>query len=790
MTQLEIVVGSNWRQGVQYLADLRPLRPAGTTLNLGEIRDIIDLVVDGRNLTAAVDDEHVFSLFSRIMEALIPLATGASGKAIVEFPTQPFEMVLIPSGSDYLLTLYSVDRAHEVLAFEVPVPARAFVRAVSTASEEMLADALRIDDRLSTDPFIRSFSAQLASLRRTKPEPHESAADEGSRTLTGCASARGGFTLDFVVEDATPAIDYEGEHVFDLHALLVRGSITLEDGSESNRLPTSFPMLAVMDTVRRVRELLNLLESGTRVFECCSELTHLNFEVVAEDTTWHTVWGDDPERLEVEMPPNECLDVVISFAELLVDQVLRLNGRLQLNQRFVDLKSDIEELRGWFADLSETNTYMESPEAYLESHGHLRPGTIESVPADFVWPFSDVVALYPSMRWQFEASQIHFPAIHHSQDCILVPTTESLFVIDSRSGEQRWSASSRSGVPLSSYAVAERFIVLANESADLWLVDLNSGRDIARCDVDGFGTLLMDSVFYPESEMVVAADFQGRLAGFSSSDGRVIWSTESGHGYLTGVAFEGPLVCTLSSPGFLQSFDPLTGRTLWKVRLGGVADSGPHVHQGRLYTLSHDPMTHQLTVQVFHPYTGRSAWQVRLDGELTGQPSFIDGWMVVPIERHGLVQLVGIPLEVHDPGPEWYVELRSAGLDRPTQVCPVEIEGYLHGLVQTDRAEMTCFDVATGEIRWKVEPDSANKLLFRNLELSIVRDAVLRVTDQLELRSIETGELLHKIGDTLESPEHIFTSGDLEIFIGEPADSGRDQLSCFSLGHFLALAKS
>ncbi len=786
MARLEIVVGQDWQDDVRYLSELRPFRPADAPLNLVEIRDIFDLVVDGRNLTACIDEESIFALVAQLVESMVDLIEGRLNKAIIEFPTEPFELVLVPDADRLLITLYSVDRHRQVIALDTPVDAESFVQKLSHTAEDLLAVLLRIDERFSSDAFVRSFSADLSGLRRLKGWSLPRRNKPEVRALAGSAASRRGFTITYALEDLGAAVEYQGEHVFDLHALTVRGTLTCEFRTEISTLVDDYPLLGLQAMMRRVRELLNLLESNRDIFECASELHHLEFRVEADGPTWRTTLAG----IEFESGANECLDMLLSLAELMVNDVLGINGRLQLNQRFVDLKNDVDDLRAWFEDLSETNQYLERPEIYLEEHAHVRPLERTQEEATFGWPMESVRALYPTQKWVFRTPRIHFAAMTRAEDTILVPTTERLIAIDAQSGEELWRASEKGGASLSSYTLSGRKALLANERAELHLVDLRTGEDRGRVDATQLGTLLLDSAHYPDSDLTVVADFHGQITGFDPNTRANRWTHGAGHGYLTGVEFEGPLVCTLSSPGFLETLDSLTGRVLWKVRLGGVADSGPHAHQGRIYTFSHDPMTRQMTVQAFHPYTGRTAWQVRIEGWLAGQPNFIDDWLILPIERHGQVQLVGLNLEAYEPGPDWSLDLRSAGLDRPTALVNVDFDGEPHAIVRTDRAEITCFRLSDGALRWRSDPEGENQLLFRNLDMTVVRDSLMTVTDCIEFRSLENGEVLHRIGDVLEAPEYLQAVGNLTLLFGEPG-SGElgDRLVSMQLEHFLAVVE-
>src|SRR6056297_2653994 len=110
MARLEIVVGQDWQDDVRYLSELRPFRPADAPLNLVEIRDIFDLVVDGRNLTACVDEESIFGLVAELVESMVDLIEGRLQKAIIEFPSEPFVLVMVLDANRLLLSIYSVDR--------------------------------------------------------------------------------------------------------------------------------------------------------------------------------------------------------------------------------------------------------------------------------------------------------------------------------------------------------------------------------------------------------------------------------------------------------------------------------------------------------------------------------------------------------------------------------------------------------------------------------------------------------------------------------------------------------
>ncbi len=788
MARLELVLGSDWQDNIRYLSEL-PFRPSDSPINLMEIRDIVDLVVDGTNLTADIEEECIFGIVAQLVEGLASLAAEQQTKVLVEFPVEPYELALVPDGEDLLLSLYSVDRAREVLAHNIPVNAQEFAEVVAQAAESLLTEVLKIHERFSTDPFVRTFSADLSRLRKLPPfefKPLRHLALTNSSY--GVTSSSAGLTLSYEITELSDLARYAGEHVFDQHALLIEGTVQAELAGGQVTLNEHYPVLVTHAILRRCRELLNLIEGGRAGYTCKSQLHHLIFDVKSEGGSWTVRLGRRGNVHELKLQPAQCLDAFLTLCELILAEIRRIAPSIAVNQRFSDLQQDARDLRAWFEDLSQTNKYLERPEEFLEEHAGMQPSPDESGQSlTFSWPFESVRALYPTTKWKFEISRVHFAAVTKTATRLLIPTSEVLVGLDIESGEECWRARQRAGIPLSSYAVSGDLLLLANEAGDVWLSRAEDGQDIGRLQ-DCHSSLLLDVAHYQKNDVGVVADFHGQLAGFDASSGEGLWEHTTGHGYLTGVVFDGPLICALSSPGVIQALAPLTGELLWKVKLGGVADAGPFVHQGRVFAVSHDPVTKHHAVHAIQPFTGRAAWHLRVEGTLARKPDFVGDWMLLCVERHGRIQLLGANIEAPEPAVDWSIELMSAGIDSPTSVAHFVLDGKSVGVIRTDRGELTCFALETGEIVWRSMPESPGSLLFHNLNPVVVRDSLMTVSETIELRSLADGHVMHTFGDVLEAPEFMCASGNLALIIGEPGRANSpDQMICLTLGHFLAV---
>lgn len=825
MGSAEIIVGRHWKQDVQFLKNLRRHHRFHSELDLTEIRDIIDIVLDGTNITSHVAEESIFGVLNGLLEAVAQLLEGKSTKAIIEFYCEPWEMVLQPQGHQFLVSLYGIDRHHRVLAHDISVGVDAFVEALSGAAESLLSELYRISESFSTDTFVRAFSARLGRIQDYKRREFlhaDKAHDETMGVHRGGTSTASGWTFSYRFDaDYGGLRRYCGEHDFDLHALLCPGEVVAEiDGQQvfltpgrtaledapttGARTPAEgYPLLSTHALLKRCREVLNRLEASREdAFECSEPIGHLSLSIIADGPKWTVNLGGETSEqaeLNVESTPREALDLMLSVTELILADVLAINPMMELNHRWSDLDREARELRAWFEELSGSNSYHDEPERFIQTLGHMLPVSVPSgPPATFPWPIDDVHALFPRPAWQFGDPRIEFSQISASPDTLIVPTSNTLYSLDADTGKSRWVRADRQMSRLSHRVLGDRLLLVEDERG-VESLDLKSGERIFENSSDALlnWKRLLGAASYTAENRLVTCDARGRVLGLASDTGAVQWSFNSGHGRFVGVSFWGPLVTALTGEGFLFCINPIDGELLWKIRLGGLAESATRAHQGRLYALSQDSLHHKITVHSIYPFTGRSAWQLRLDGVLTGAMSFVGEWMILAVEQHGQLSLRGIDIERSDPRVEWTLDLSSAGMDAPTKVLAADIgtipgqAGGTLGLVKTDRAEISCFEVSTGKLRWRVSPEEDTWLLQGNMALARIDEAILAVGERVELRDLKSGQLLHTLKQAFVAPEFALARGGLDIVLGTRGANSEspDLLRALRIEHFIAQIK-
>lgn len=788
MAGVEIVLGDRWKDDVLHLSSLRHRRPSDAAPRLSEFRDVFDLVIHGTNWTSDIHEEHIFSLLSEFVSSLEALMLGDSVKEVVEFPSAPYELTLHACGDLLKVSLLSVDQHREVIAYDVGVSATEFAHAVARAGEGLLADLIELDDHYASDPFVRTFGAAIARILRMRRimlgrdrefPPLELAAS------TSIATARGDLTLSYDVGVTSAFQAYDAEPAFDWHALLLPGSVHVEANGHLVGISGRFPVLALPTLLQRVRELLNVEEAARAHYVTRS--AHAVFALECEVAHGQvTLRFGMTHGIVIDVGLHQAIDVLLSFARLLLDDLARLNPAISRNARFEDLSTELLELERWFQDLRLENQYLDRPEAFIASHAEIRPDEAPDAPATFGWPLRDVRAVYPKRRWAIAQNGIHFAGVTLSDALLFVPSVDGLAAYHADSGASAWTTVACGGAPLSSYAVAGEYLVVANERGHRSVLRAADAAEVGH--FPGTSPLLVRAASYPTEQIVVAADYRGTLCGYDLEAGTV-WETRTGQGVLTDAVFSGPLIALFSAPGILQAFEPTRGEALWKVRTGGPPEAGPFAHEGRLYTLSLAPSGDATVLHCFHPFTGRVAWTLTLQGRLLNQPSFVEGFLVAVVEVSGHAVLVGVELETAEF--RWRHELLTAGLDRPTAPLHAAIDGTAHVLVRTDRAELSCVRVADGALVWQYRaPVEDHALLVRTLPIFCVRDAILCASERLDLHDLRTGELLHQFADVFEAPEFLHATGALHIYVGEAGDLGApDHLTCFGLEHFLALVR-
>lgn len=748
MSSVKITIGKTWKDDIRFLHSLRTRRPADTPFDLVEICDIIDIVIDGTNLTALVAEEAIFELVASVLESLSLIKAGKAKKGIIEFPHEPWELVLFPEGRTLLLSLYSVDRQQKIVVRDLAVHTERFERALRKVAEEMLTDLFELSDRFRTLPQVEKITASLSSLSSgswnfSAPQKKNL---PGANTHQGSTATAPGFTLSYRFRGVDKGLlHYAGEHLFDLHALLVPGVLEIDFDDQCSPLCRTYPFFAIKGLLGHCRQLFYRFENHRHEDFCLDEeLPHLAMKLSAEGGRWRLRFLDLDREIwrETKVTPGQCLDAFLTIGELFAIDLLQVNEHLLVNQRFLDFQEELEKLRQWHGDLFGDNLYHEEPETYLRDLGDLEPeATSPPKSASFPWPLRQLRAFFPQRSWALRRRGIQFEGIFRASCGLVIPSEEEILVLDPQAGQPRWVRRYERDRCLGAAPAGETLVVLT-EKGLVEVICLLTGELLQEIHLPVRLRSLQCLACYQKETLYVLASWDGTLVGFDRITGEVLWHHSGTTDRAHHVLFEGPLVCTQSAEGIIQALNPRSGEVLWKVRMGGKPEVPLTAHQGRIYSFTHAPRHQGATLTTLYPFTGRTAWQCRLPGFLLAAPSYQDRYMVVPLERNGESVLMGLDLESSAPGPQWQRELCSAGLEQTTPIRFFQHEDKDYGLLRTDRAQVSAFRVSDGQPLWEVIPTKETLLVAGNPDLVVVDDLVSILSEDLDLRDLSTGELV------------------------------------------------
>ena len=230
----------------------RPQAPPSTAL--APLHGRFDVIVDGVNITARLGESQALSVLSDLGHAVSALSRGKRDRATLPLyaADQAWELGLEADGSDVLVSVYRTGPAPEVAVHERRVDLIALRAALVRA----------IDEARTGDPSAAALGG-LAAARRLLEAPWPSYGRRPIERVSAQVAPKPAGGLTFGAQAAFRA---SGESDFasgsphveraDLHALLVRGSVTASARGRTLRVDDVSPFLVAERLVALAEEVL------------------------------------------------------------------------------------------------------------------------------------------------------------------------------------------------------------------------------------------------------------------------------------------------------------------------------------------------------------------------------------------------------------------------------------------------------------------------------------------------------------------------------------------------------
>ena len=795
MGSVDIIIGPRWREELRRLRAQRQRRPGGHVIELEALRDVVDLIIDERNLTSAISRERIFPFMTSLARALRRVGRGPHAKTFVECEDEPWELVwmLGPAGK-LLLSIYSVGRDREVVCRDHPVTHAGVVRAVGQAGRALLEELEAIAPDLAQAPQAARLREALAALE-ADPAPHAPRAERREpRWRRGSTSLQEGLTLSYRYDaNHLGLATFDRARPLDQHALLCPGALIIEREAADPIVCAPYPLLALRELLDRVDELAR----GARAPAIPS--SHLRLEALArEPARWQlrlSAPGSDQAHMEMEVRPRECLDGVLTFARLMTEDVLEAHPDLGTNRRWRRTLERLEVLQGHL-EAETPSTSASAPPPAPGAPGRPEPpapspttGAGGSAPvvasaAGFPWPLSSVRALHPHIEWSWSepglAPERAVPAAH---DVLLVPWERGLMGLDMRRGQERWrwegGAIRRGALALHHDG---KMALHQPASDELVALSVRRGEELARIELPPMHHLLEVASLPGERALLMGE--RGAVTALDLRQGRALWHVSGGSRGAASYAW-GPSYVLRLQHGTLERLELGSGEPVWSARAGDHARA-LCVHQGRAVVISAGAQRAQTHVRSFELEHGARRQELSLDGYYLGPARSVgqDLWLIIERRRRPIIEsLRGAQML-----PAWIRPLREQPRAlSPSLTLTTTQSGEPAVLVQTAASQRALVRARDGAILWSVD---GTPLMRAPRPAALVRDGCLCLGEALELRLLEGGELVHRFDEFLDEPCYLQARGELDVLLGElPMDESPPTLMSLAFGHYLAVVE-
>lgn len=751
------------------------VRPAPSTRSpLEPLAGLLDIVVDGVNITARVGETQGYALLSELGHAVAALAHGRRPRATAQIcgDDQAWELGLEADGKHTLLSVFRAGPCPEVAVHERRVETSALARGVLGALDVALEGSLPTN----VAGFLESARQQLvASPTAAKRIARQLVQDRVEPDAIG--GIRLSATAAFRLGERTPSGHAADVERADLHSLLVRGRFRISAGRRSISLERAQLFLLAERLLWMAEDVLDSWQSARPVFR----RVHLDGARLGVRRgpgdgpvalSVSTTATDSPQSLSLpELDAASFVEAVARFASELASRIALHDATQQNNLRLAILIENARVLRERLEDVRADDTLTNHEPDTYRSFG--LPSV--SPRADGRWSQGGRMRFSP--RWVATVPSVDLRSTFLCGERLIVGSSREIACLEASTGAIAWRvASDRAATVATPVGVAR-----IHGDGRLRIHDLSNGevRSVTRLAPragGGAAGALVNTPGLPR--MLLVAEGERSITAVDLVSGDVRWRHRSRRPASFRLRRAGKLVLVTGGDSALQALDVSTGEVVWKFRdrlpfTGDIA-----IAQNSAFAISSSAVgcarLHHLDL-----WTGEARWSADLDEQpVFGQQPLVAGsTVIVPTRDRRGVGALGLDCESgavrfeHEPG-----------FSAPTTSW-LAIEDSV--VANSAAGTLLCFDGASGEIRYShvfsrhVDADQP-----RRLE-PVVRNGALFVPQhEVQVLRPRDGELIGSLPCDL-IPDLLQVDDSCNVYVAE--ESGH--LAAFSVGAQLSLVK-
>ncbi len=754
---------------------VRPERELAPSPALSPLYGLLDVVVDGVNITARIADGFAPSFLGDLTRAFAALSSGRSERTVIQLYAEHdvWELGLERDGDDVLITVFRSGPAPVVAVHERRVTLRALREGLAAALAEARSRSGGKDTPLASCRTTLETSWPPAAHPKVPrspttltPAPRGSFAFNVSAPFRRAARPRPAVAHGTAVERA------------DLHSLLVQGDFAVVARGRTATISGCFPFLVAERLIPLAEEALDAWQSGRAIFR--------RIQLGDSRIGVRRGPGDGPldvslsvgfgaaDGKSVTFPAIDALDfagAAVAIARRLVEAFTTNDPSHEKNLRLTCLASAVQALADRIeesaADDSVTNP---EPETYRSFAPRAQSGAAKGP-----WAQGGKMRFSPS--WVATVPNIDLKSTFLCGDRIVVGSAREIACLDRRTGSVVWRAPTARGGSIATPSGIARIEPVGK----ILLRDLTTGeiRFTARITPRAAGGATGAVVHAPGlPKLLVVSEGERSITALDLVTGDVRWRHTSRRAAAFRMRRAGKLLLVTGGDSALVAHDVSTGDIVWRVR-----DRLPFAHA---MTIDHDsafivsgaPGGHWRLHHV-DPWTGAVKYTAELsDAPLATQSPLVTGEVVAIATRdatgsgvRGFRRSDGAPLWEHGPG-----------LLSPLATWLV-VDDML--IANSSAGVLLCLDATTGKVRYNhVFSGSADCDQPRRLEPVLRGGALFVPQHQVVVVRPRDGEVIGTVPSDL-IPDLLRVDERCDVYIGE--ESGH--LAAFTTAARLALVR-
>jgi outer membrane protein assembly factor BamB len=752
-------------------------------------RELLDVFVDGANVTARVHETHGALVLRDLALALADLSLRPRAKRTVRFYDEPWEICVERFGATVCVSVYRTGADPQVAVYDRAVPIDDVVGGIRSAIDDLLASP----DAPETGRLELAAAAErLRAIAPTAPDEDARVPEPVPVHVELERDAPLSFGAEFSMRDGPPgadgsSLDQGPLERADLHALLFRGHVRADVRGHVVDLGECHPLLVAERLVELARRAFDAWERGLALHargDSAGVLVGVRVTAAGEVSLTlgearksGAITGGPSNTRAVHTFPAlgapDFLEAALSFGRSLVRAILRHDRAQSNNLRLAPFRRSLREATDALREATQTDSKVNgTPEPYrafataVERDRH-RPGS----PASRALPALPAARLRYLPRWRALVPGLDLRSTYLCGDRMIVGSQHEMWALDRAGGQVIW----RTDVIRGSSVVTPGGVARLAPDGSVRVYDLLTGEETMRTRTAPRVGPVAGAVVHlpglPRLIIVTEGDHHLVAMDLTTGEPQWRWSWRGGRGARGRLAGaprlkrSGRLVYFTCGDGALTALDVMTGAIVWRLRDRLRFRAPPTVTPDGLFALAGG--AHGVArLYSIDPYSGGVRWASSV-ADATA-PCTVEGAPLVAtnVVAVAVRQKTGLALATFDRETGRVLAARTR-VFAPNGTSWLAVDDAFIG--NAPNGELVALDETSGDLRWRqvlgpcpLEPD-----VPRRLEPILRCGALFVPHAEVTVIRPRDGAVLGTISPTEAIPDLLRVDERCDVFIAE-----------------------